>query len=127
MDLFLDAVGIFPINTTPASVGMDLRIVEAMATSEDGLHKLQFDARPWLDQASDEDLLLLLDEWLTGDGAGCRRLLEGHSRDTQAFLGLVEQCRKGWTLRVDADHVRDWFRCRKPYLEDCIDDQMIKG
>lgn len=104
-----------------------MRIIKAVATSDDGLCVIEFDARSWLERASDDDLIKLLDDWCAGDGPACRRVLERHSRDTQAFLAYTEQHRQSWVLNVDARAVSSWVEARKPFLVYCIDEEMITG
>lgn len=133
----VDQIGIFamPIDEgvdaeQPPSIkplGFNLRIIPAQAVASDGLAKLEFDARTWLEKANDESLILLLEEWFQGDGPGCRRVLDGTSVDTQVFCAYVDSHSVGWTLRIDGPRAIDWIRQRRPALTNYIQPEMIFG
>ena len=120
--------GTAPFTGFLASVpSFTLHLVKAVAVSDDGLCTMEFDARAWLESADDEDLILLCEEWFCGDGPGCRRVMERHSRDTQAFLAYTQQHAQAWTVRFDDVAVRRWIDMRRPYLSEHVDPEMIAG
>jgi hypothetical protein len=139
MDSNLSLLGILPMAASTADCpgpftgflagapSFTLHLVKAIAVSDDGMCTMEFDARAWLEAADDEDLILLCEEWFCGDGPGCRRVLERHSRDTQAFLAYTQQHAQAWSLRFDEAAVRRWIDMRRPYLSDHVDPEMIAG
>lgn len=133
-------IGIFPIPIDVPTVGgwvdrgidekprgFHLRMITASAVSADGCARVEFDARPWLEKAEDETLILLSQEWFVGDGPGCRRVLENATIDTQIFVAYVDAHRTGWTLRMDAHRAREWLLARRPCLSEYIEPEMISG
>lgn len=105
----------------------EMRLIQARAVLEDGTGVIEFDARAWLDEASEEDIILLCSEWFCGDGPGCRRLLERHSKDTQAFLAYAEAHKTSWVARIDTKSARQWIASHRPFLIGYIDPEMIDG
>lgn len=140
LDPAVAQIGIFPIpveahphdgwvgrSNDARPTGFHLRMITASAVSADGCARVEFDARPWLEKAEDETIILLSQEWFVGDGPGCRRVLENASIDTQLFVAYVDAHHTGWTLRIDSHRAREWVLARRPCLSEYIEPEMISG
>lgn len=125
-DLFGD---VSVLTGAPSTVPISFKrhIVRASAVSQDGLMQIEFDARPVLAQASDEDLQLLADEGFVGAGPGCRRLLERAGADAEAFLMLAERRHLSWELTADTRRALEWIAAQRPQLSLLIDPAMCLG
>lgn len=116
-----------PLVAVAPPVSFRRSLVRACAVSDDGLALVEFDARPLLAAASDDDLQLLADEWFVGNGPGCRRLLERAGPDAQAFIVITEARGTPWSMTVDAAKAREWIRAHRPYLSNIIDPELCAG
>jgi hypothetical protein len=102
-------------------------LIRASAVSMDGLMQIEFDARPLLTKASDEDLQLLTNEMLVGAGPGCHRLLERAGPDGETFLALTAARKLTWGLTLDARRFQEWLAAHRPRLSHLIDPTMCLG
>lgn len=102
-------------------------IVRACAASCDGLMVCEFDARPALERATDEDIALLIDEAFVGAGPGCYRILERSGRDGEAFLALAQKRNVSWQMTFDGRKATEWVATQRPRLQHLLDPAMCLG
>ncbi len=102
-------------------------IVRACATSCDGLIVCEFDARPALERATDEDIALLIDEAFVGAGPGCYRILERSGPDGETFLALTQQRNAVWQMTIDGRKAKEWVATQRPRLQHLLDPAMCLG
>lgn len=126
MDLFSDFSALMSAPST-SPISFKRQIVRASAVSQDGLMQIEFDARPVMAQASDEDLQLLAEECFVGAGPGCRRLLERAGADAEAFLMIAESRNVSWELTADTRRALEWIAVQRPQLSQLIDPAMCLG
>ena len=124
LDPGVDWAAVAPLVDVHVAVSFQRCMVLGRTSSSDGLHIVEFDARPWLAQASDEEIVRLADEWFVGDGPACRRVLEHANADTQAFLSVVDRCKVDWLVTFDMKRSRAWIEQHRPHLAINLDPLM---
>ncbi len=80
--------------------------------------RVTFDAAPWFQAATDEQVQALADCGWSGDypadevAAGMRRA----NNEVDALLVLIEACGGGYECRVDPDDAVAWLSEHRPHL-----------
>lgn len=99
-------------------------MIQAEAHSDDQAISISFDAEPYFEQASDEDLKELVDYGFRGDYPADYVLLhfeeqEGH--DASRLMAYVRASGLGFECRVDQPEALAWIRRRRPLLALLLD------
>jgi hypothetical protein len=98
--------------------------VLAEGHSDDWMHEVAFDATPWFEQASEEELRALHEIGYRGDCAADAVLLFFEER-IEEVAAMLEYCRKsqtrgregvGFECEVDEDDALRWLAARRPGL-----------
>jgi hypothetical protein len=115
------AVGVHEVHTD-ADEGV--LTVLAEGHSDDWMHEVAFDATPWFEQASEEELRALHEIGYRGDCAADAVLLFFEER-IEEVAAMLEYCRKsqtrgregvGFECEVDEDDALRWLAARRPGL-----------
>lgn len=92
--------------------------IPAECHSDDHNAKANFDALPWFEQASDEDITALADSGWASDypADGVAEYMEDRNADVANVFAYIEGGEQGFECSVDKDKALAWLKENRPDL-----------